>query len=542
MAYMILDPASQPVDYTAFTLEDLGRTHFVGIGGAGMSVLAEMLLENGVDVSGSDREANTKTERLKTLGACIYIGQSAGNVHDADTVVWSSAIKPDNPEIIAARECGALLLHRSDILALLMQKHQYAVTVAGAHGKTTTSAMLAQILAAQGEGDLKDPSFAVGGSIRTPRGSIDGGHAGTGEAFVAEADESDGSFEKYHPYIAVITNVEPDHLDHYGSADAFMAAFAEHAHHAQKYVVLCGDDEGALSVLASMGEEASRHCVVYTARQGIDLKGSYALRVLITNENETPEKEGSRNDRTGSKALSAAAERFSLTFPSSLIPEMYRGKDGGRDTQTFDVKLRVPGIHNARNAAAAIISAVLIGMDPQKACSAAFEFYGAKRRFEIRGTEDGVTVIDDYAHHPTEIEALLHAARRRFPQSAIHVIFQPHLFSRTHFFAQQFADALNIADDVVVTDIFPAREKQEDWPEISPDTVVSRIGRAKPHTDAHSIPDMDTAARFAADRAKPGDIIITVGAGSITDAANTVLEQLRHNVRRAQNRKQGSHV
>lgn len=542
MAYMILDPASQPVDYTAFTLEDLGRTHFVGIGGAGMSVLAEMLLENGVDVSGSDREANTKTERLKTLGARIYIGQSAGNVHDADTVVWSSAIKPDNPEIIAARGRGALLLHRSDILALLMQKHQYAVTVAGAHGKTTTSAMLAQILAAQGEGDLKDPSFAVGGSIRTPRGSIDGGHAGTGKAFVAEADESDGSFKKYHPYIAVITNVEPDHLDHYGSADAFMAAFAEHAHHAQKYVVLCGDDEGALSVLASMGEEASRHCVVYTARQGIDLKGSYALRVLITNENETAEKGGTGNDRTGSKALSAAAERFSLTFPSSLIPEMYRNKDGGGDTQTFDVKLRVPGIHNARNAAAAIISAVLMGMDPQKACGSAFEFYGAKRRFEVRGTEGGVTVIDDYAHHPTEIEALLHAAKRRFPQSAIHVIFQPHLFSRTHFFAQQFADALNIADDVVVTDIFPAREKQEDWPGISPDTVVSRIGRQGPHTDAHSIPDMDTAARFAADRARPGDIIITVGAGSITDAANTVLEQLRHNVRRAQNGKQGSHV
>ena len=172
MAYMILDPASQPVDYAAFTVEDLGRTHFVGIGGAGMSVLAEMLLENGVDVSGSDREANAKTEHLKTLGARIYIGQSAGNVHDADTVVWSSAIKPDNPEIIAARERGVLLLHRSDILALLMQKHRYAVTVAGAHGKTTTSAMLAQILSAQGEGDLKDPSFAVGGSIRTSRGSF----------------------------------------------------------------------------------------------------------------------------------------------------------------------------------------------------------------------------------------------------------------------------------------------------------------------------------------------------------------------------------
>lgn len=433
MAYMILDPASQPVDYAAFTVEDLGRTHFIGIGGAGMSVLAEMLLENGVDVSGSDREANTKTERLKTLGARIYIGQSAGNVHDADTVVWSSAIKPDNPEIIAARGRGALLLHRSDILALLMQKHQYAVTVAGAHGKTTTSAMLAQILAAQGEGGSERPQFCCGRfDPHTPR-SIDGGHAGTGRAFVAEADESDGSFKKYHPYIAVITNVEPDHLDHYGSADAFMAAFAEHAHHAQKYVVLCGDDEGALSVLASMGEEASRHCVVYTARQGIDLKGSYALRVLITNENETAEKGGTGNDRTGSKALSAAAERFSLTFPSSLIPEMYRNKDGGGDTQTFDVKLRVPGIHNARNAAAAIISAVLMGMDPQKACGSAFEFYGAKRRFEVRGTEGGVTVIDDYAHHPTEIEALLHAAKRRFPQSAIHVIFQPHLFSRTHF-------------------------------------------------------------------------------------------------------------
>ena len=475
------------------TVHDLGATHFIGIGGAGMSVLAEMLHEQGVEVDGSDREPSAKTDRLQSLGITVEFGQQAKNVEGKNTVVFSSAIKPDNPEIVAAHEAGERIVHRSDILALLMNAKR-AVTVAGAHGKTTTSSMLAHILVNAGEGELADPSYAIGGSIQGKDGAIlDGGHAGKGNVLVAEADESDGSFAKYHPQIAIITNSEVDHLDHYGTQDNYRAAFVDHAGHATKAVIMCGDDEGNLAVL-----------------RALDVTVAGATLVRIESESETAE---------------SGAEHFTLHIPGGLI---------GEEERRIAVTLTVPGIHNARNASAAIIAAALLGMDVERVSAAVTSFLGAARRFQVRrfqykGEIGGITIIDDYAHHPTEIAALLDAARRRYPQSKIRVIFQPHLFSRTRFFSSEFAQALAKADDVIVTGIFPAREKQEDFPDVTPATIVDEALKLE-HEPAkdwiRGVEDMHTAAQMMVMRAHHGDVIFTVGAGDITQMDEVILHAL----------------
>lgn len=509
-----LDPT---VDSTAdgVTLADLGRTHFIGIGGAGMSVLAEMLHALGVEVTGSDRESSAKTKRLEDLGIEVAIGQRAENVDGARTVVWSSAIKPDNPEIVAAVEAGARLFHRSDVLELLM-KTRRAVTVAGAHGKTTTSAMTATILSVAGTGDLADPSYAIGGSVRTDAGTIDGGHAGSGVALVAEADESDGSFLKYHPEVAVITNVEPDHLDHYGTGEAYREAFVRYSHHATGHVVACGDDEGALSVVKALSADAAARAVVYTtgpAERLGDLNGATVVRIY----GEAEEAEASADTDAGAPGMGdeRPVERFSILLPAGFA--------GHAAAEEIPVELRVPGIHNARNATAAIVAAALLGVPVREAARAAGTFVGAARRFDVRGHIDGITIVDDYAHHPTEIAALLDAARRRYPASTLRVLFQPHLFSRTKFFADEFAQALAKADDVIVTGVFPARERQEDFPGVGPATLVdAAAGCGRGVGWIQAVPDLERAAQMLAMRAQSGDVLLTVGAGDVTNAVGTI--------------------
>ena len=467
-----------------------------------MSVLAEMLHAEGVAVDGSDRAHSAKTDRLETLGITVEFGQRAENVAQAETVVYSSAIKPDNPEIVAAHAAGKRIVHRSDILALLMNGKR-AVTVAGAHGKTTTSSMLSHILVNAGA----DPSYAIGGFIQGPDGTtLDGGHAGKGDILVAEADESDGSFAKYHPQIAIITNSEADHLDHYGTQDNYRAAFVDHAGHATKAVIMCGDDEGNLAVLRALDATVAGRTIVYSTRNAAelgDLNGATLVR--IESESETAE---------------SGAEHFTLHIPGGLI---------GEEERRIAVTLTVPGIHNARNASAAIIAAALLGMDVERASAAVTSFLGAARRFQVRGTVSQVTVVDDYAHHPTEIAALLDAARRRYPQSKIRVIFQPHLFSRTRFFSSEFAQALAKADDVIVTGIFPAREKQEDFPDVTPATIVDEALKLE-HEPAkdwiRGVEDMHTAAQMMVMRAHHGDVIFTVGAGDITQMDEVILHAL----------------
>lgn len=498
---IVLDPTYASFDAAARPA-DLGATHFIGIGGAGMSVLAEMLHAEGVAVDGSDRAHSAKTDRLETLGITVEFGQRAENVAQAETVVYSSAIKPDNPEIVAAHAAGKRIVHRSDILALLMNGKR-AVTVAGAHGKTTTSSMLSHILVNAGA----DPSYAIGGFIQGPDGTtLDGGHAGKGDILVAEADESDGSFAKYHPQIAIITNSEADHLDHYGTQDNYRAAFVDHAGHATKAVIMCGDDEGNLAVLRALDATVAGRTIVYSTRNAAelgDLNGATLVR--IESESETAE---------------SGAEHFTLHIPGGLI---------GEEERRIAVTLTVPGIHNARNASAAIIAAALLGMDVERASAAVTSFLGAARRFQVRGTVSQVTVVDDYAHHPTEIAALLDAARRRYPQSKIRVIFQPHLFSRTRFFSSEFAQALAKTDDVIVTGIFPAREKQEDFPDVTPATIVDEALKLE-HEPAkdwiRGVEDMHTAAQMMVMRAHHGDVIFTVGAGDITQMDEVILHAL----------------
>jgi UDP-N-acetylmuramate--alanine ligase len=502
----LLDPTRWGFAGYSGGLDGLGNTHFIGVGGAGMSVLAEMLHEDGIEVDGSDVLASTKTERLQTLGIPVEIGQRRENVDNVDTVVWSSAIKQQNPELQAAYQQGKRLVHRSDILALLLSNH-IGVTVAGAHGKTTTSALIAHILTHAGTGELADPSYAVGGTIQGPTGSLDGGHAGKGSVLVAEADESDGSFCKYQPAIAVITNVEADHLDHYGDAQHFRAAFVEHAHHASEHVVICADDEGALAVLRAMDPEAARHAVAYSTQDQDslgDVNGAHVAR--IQSESEQSE---------------SGEERFTLHLPADMLPD-------GRDADVR-VTLQIPGLHNARNASAAIITCTLLGLDPQQAADAAQSFLGADRRFQLRGVVGGVSVVDDYSHHPTEIAALLDAARRRYPNSTLRVLFQPHLFSRTEFFTQAFAESLAKADDVMVTGIFPARERQEDFPQIT-ESVIVQAAEQLPHQPEHgwihAVEDMNQAAMMLAMRANPGDVLFTVGAGDVTQVVPVILHAL----------------
>jgi UDP-N-acetylmuramate--alanine ligase len=496
-------PAFGPDD----DVQQLGRMHFIGIGGAGMSVLAEMLHARGVEVGGSDREANAKTQRLESLGISVAIGQAAANVEGARTVVYSSAIRGDNPEIVAAHEQGSRIVHRSDILALLMHGKR-AVTVAGAHGKTTTSSLLAHILVTAGTGALADPSYAIGGSIQRPDGtSSDGGHAGSGDVLVAEADESDGSFLKYHPDVAIITHAEADHLDHYHDEEHYQAAFVEYAGHAHDRVIISIDDDGALGILQALDPSVAARAIAYGTRElaAAELNGAAFARIEAEREE-----------------AGSGEERFTLHIPGDAF-------DGVADTRV-PVALRIPGAHNARNASAAILAAVQLGLEAHAAAAAVLDFAGAARRFQVRGYEKGVSVIDDYAHHPTEIRALLEAARRRYPQAGIHVLFQPHLFSRTKYFAHEFAEALSLADDVIVSGIYPARERQEDFPGIGASSIVSAAAEL-PHEPPtgwiRAVEDMHTAAQMIVMRAHHDDVILTVGAGDITDMDPVLLHALQ---------------
>lgn len=503
------------------TVSSLGRVHFIGIGGSGMSVLAQMLHEDGVEVTGCDREENDHTKHLRNLGMEIYIGQSPSHIHESDVVVYSSAIKPTNSEIVEAFNECVQIVHRSDILSLLLNDKR-GVTVAGAHGKTTTSSLISHILSSKGLGDLADPSYAIGGSLQTVNGApADGGHAGSGSIMVAEADESDGSFEKYHPYIAVVTNVEADHLDHYGNERNYRKAFAQHLCHAEGHIVICADDEGARSVLEELPDSSLSKTIAYGLAENWHNKVSKRVLENVSFVSIEQEREQAGSGR----------EVFSLILPCNLSKLCAVSNSDSYDkTSVFvlQVSLMIPGLHNARNATAAIISAILLGMDPVIAAQGASDFRGASRRFDIRGCVNGVTVVDDYAHHPTEIEALLRAARRRYPDSNIRVLFQPHLFSRTRCFAHEFAHALSIADDVIVTGIFPAREKQEDFPDIHAETIVRVAREDGLKTSMQAVEDMFEAAKILSARAQAGDVLFTVGAGSITNMTSVILKSLEN--------------
>lgn len=454
-------------------LSDLGRVHFIGLGGAGMSAVARVMLGQGVPVSGSDARDSPALRALEALGAAVQVGQRPENIAAADTVVVSTAIRADNPELAAARGAGLRVLHRSQALAAAMGS-QSVVAVAGTHGKTTTTAMVTVLLREAG----LDPSFAIGGDVAAL-----GVNAafGRGPVFVAEADESDGSFLNYAPQISVVTNVEADHLDHYGTEAAVFASFDKFVRllPADGLLVACADDPGAMDVV----------------RRATD------VRACTYGYGDTADIRITDTRATGSGSVSVL--RFSLD---------------GLDCEQ-ELVLLVPGRHNILNAAAAFAVGLGLGVDPALAAAGLAVFSGAARRFEAKGAVRGVRVFDDYAHHPTEVAAALQAARTVAGEHRVHVLFQPHLFSRTRNFAAEFASALELADTVTVLDIYAARE--DPVPGVTSELITAHVNRPGGY-----LQDPREALRRICGYARTGDIILTVGAGDVTQYGELLIREL----------------
>ncbi|MDN5635681.1 UDP-N-acetylmuramate--L-alanine ligase [Brevibacterium sandarakinum] len=444
---------------------ELGAVHFIGIGGSGMSGIARIMVMNGVTVSGSDAKESAVVDVLRTLGARVEIGHTADNLGEADTLVISSAIRKDNPELLEAERKGLRILHRSGALASLMADRR-AVAVAGTHGKTTTTSMTTVALQACG----LDPSFVIGGVLSTTGTNA---HLGTGDVFVAEADESDGSFLLYEPTIGILTNVEADHLDYYGSPEKVREAFVEFCAGIgadDGTVIACADDAGSLDV-AEHARAQGTSVILYGTSESADVR----LRDL----------------------RSGLVSEFVLDVPGQ--------------TEGLPVTLRQPGTHNALNATAAIAVAHSLGADVAKAASGLGNYGGTRRRFEERGIAAGVRVIDDYAHHPTELRAVLSAARGVVTDDGrVWAIFQPHLYSRTMEFRAEFGEALGLADEVVVLDVFPARE--DPVPGVTGALISDRV----PHENVTFIEAFNEAVPYVAARVRPGDLVLTLGAGDVT--------------------------
>ncbi|MBO1902002.1 UDP-N-acetylmuramate--L-alanine ligase [Leucobacter weissii] len=451
--------------------ERLGRVHFVGIGGSGMSGIARMMHEAGVPVTGSDRSANYATEALEALGVPVAIGHDAANAGEADTLVVTGALWQDNPEYRAALDRGIPVLHRSQALAWLSRAGR-VVSVAGAHGKTTSTGMIVTGLLGVGA----DPSFVNGGIIEAL-----GTSSGTGadELFVIEADESDKSFLLYDTAVALITNVDPEHLDFYGSREAFMAAFVEFARGARELVVVSADDPGAREVIGALGADARLR--TFGEAEGADVR-------LVDVDDSGP-------------------VRFAV-------------ETGG---ERFEAALSVYGRHNAVNAVGALAVLTGLGYEPGPALAAIADFGGTKRRFEFHAEVGGVRVYDDYAHHPTEVAALLDSARAVVGEGRLIAIHQPHLFSRTSTFHREFAEVLEAgADHTVVLEVDGARE--DPVPGVTGALVSDDF--ADPARVAY-IDDWQRAADYLAEFARPGDVMVTMSCGSVYRIIPQVVGALR---------------
>ncbi|MDQ1705023.1 MAG: UDP-N-acetylmuramate--alanine ligase [Frankiaceae bacterium] len=445
--------------------DDIGRVHFVGIGGAGMSGIARIMLARGIAVSGCDTRDSRALAALRARGADVEVGHDAWHAADIDTLVVSSAIRPDNPDVVEAVRLGRRVLPRAAALASVMAGLR-GVAVAGTHGKTTTTSMLTVAMQACG----RDPSYAIGGDLNEPGSNA---HNGTGEFFVAEADESDRSFLLLSPEAAVVTNVEADHLDNYGDAEAVHDAFRQFIGRLRPdgCLALGADDAGSLA-----------------------LAGPAAARGLrVTTFGMSP----AADVRVQGLAVEAGGSRFEIIA-------------GGR--RLGEVALQVPGSYNAVNAAGALAVGLQLGLPFTDMVRGLADFTGARRRFELRGIARGVRVYDDYAHHPTELRALLTAARDVAGGGRIVTVFQPHLYSRTRLFADQFAAALALSDVAVVMEVYAAREDPV------PGVTGALIADAVPLGAGRVIfePSWSAVPAAVAALVRPGDVVLTVGAGDVT--------------------------
>jgi UDP-N-acetylmuramate--alanine ligase len=466
------------------------RIHFVGIGGIGMSGIAEVLLNLGYRVSGSDLKHSSVTEHLKSLGATVFEGHRAENIAGADVVVASSAVTSTNPEVAEAAKSHIPVIQRAEMLAELMRL-KYGIAVAGMHGKTTTTSMVAAVLASGG----LDPTVVVGGRVDAMGSNA---RLGRSQYLVAEADESDRSFLKLSPILSVVTNIDREHMDCYRNMQDVKSTFLEFMDRVPFYgmVVLCNDDP----LLRRLFPKIRRRMVTYGTRKDSD------FLIRIANE---------------SASLDRARER---AVPVNRFHVRYRGRDLG------EFRLRVPGLHNVLNATAAI--AVGIGLDiPADHIREALEaFRGVDRRFQLRGESGGIAIVDDYGHHPTEIKATL-AAARQCGYRKIHVIFQPHRYSRTRDLMDEFTTAFSDADSLFVMDIYPASEQPIEG--ITGEALAQRIaGKSGDGADEEGgkvryVSSFEEAVSAATAIAQPCDMILTLGAGSVSQLGPMLLERIQ---------------
>jgi UDP-N-acetylmuramate--alanine ligase len=445
------------------------RLHFIGIGGAGMSGLARIALSHGITVSGSDAKDSTVLSALSALGAQVHPAHQADQVNGSDFVIYSTAISQTNVELVRARELNLPVLTRAQALATLMSESK-SIAVAGTHGKTTTSSMLTVALQACG----LDPSFAIGGTL-TSSGS--NAHRGTGDLFVAEADESDGSFIEYRPFAAIVTNVEHDHVDYFATEADVTKAFAEFAETIPKdgYLIYCADDQGSAHLALTITD---LNLISYGTREGTDL----------------------------------FIDSINLLPMGSTARVIWKGRTIG------NLSLQVPGLHNVLNAGAALAMALVLGAPAAEALTGLASFHGTGRRFELKATVHGIRVVDDYGHHPTEIDVTLSAAKRYAGEGRVLVVFQPHRYSRTQAFMNQFAKALSIADEAVLLEVYAASEKP--IPGITSQTIAEQM------TNGHFIPNFLEATEWVIAQAKPGDVILTLGAGDVNSLAPIISDGL----------------
>ena len=461
----------------------MAHAHLIGIGGSGLSAIARVLIEDGYRVSGSDLEYSSYAGDLEKLGIKIFIGHHADQIAGADFVLRSSAIPDNNVEVAAAHDAGIPVYKRADFLGKLTAD-RHCIAVAGTHGKTTTTAMISWMLTALGQ----DPSFIIGG-VST---NLDtNAHAGGGSSFVIEADEYDRMFLGLQPDIAVVTNIEHDHPDSFPSESDFYDAFVDFIHRisSKGYLLACTDDSKASVLYHSAAQELDFNTRSYGLEMGKDeLPPVYCGRNISVND------------------------RGSYRF------DIYKGQN-----YLARMDLLVPGIHNVRNSIASLAVADILGLPIPDAAQALSEFLGTERRFEIRGELSGITVIDDYAHHPTEIRATLEAARVRYPERDLWAVWQPHTYTRTETLFEEYVAAFSDADHVLVTEVYPSREK------VRQDFSSLQVVQSMDHADVNFLADKAQVVDHLLTNLNAGDIVIVLSAGDANQISSQVIDKLSLN-------------
>ncbi len=458
--------------------------HFIGIGGSGLSAIARLLLESGYTVSGSDRALTPFADEIRKAGATVFVGHHPRNIANADTIVMSSAVSLDNPEVIAAKHANIPVYKRADFLGQLMEDKR-GIAIAGTHGKTTTTAMTAWVLSELG----RDPSFIIGGVSNNLGVNA---HAGKGNAFVIEADEYDHMFLGLKPQIEVVTSIEHDHPDIFPSLESVYVAF-------EKFVDLLPED-GTLIVSA---EDPGAAALIPHARQkGLNLVAYYIQNEMtISSPYWVMAREVKANQHGG----------FDFVVSSNL---------GSTGLGNVGVSLQVPGKHNVRNALAVFAICETLGLPRDRVAQALSKFTGTGRRFQLRGEAQGISLFDDYAHHPSEIKATLEGARARYPERRIWAVWQPHTYSRTQTLFLDFTRAFKDADEVIVTEVYAAREPKQEF-------TSAEIVSAMPHMAARYIATLPEVTNYLLKNLKSGDVVIVMSAGDADQISSDVLKALQ---------------